>query len=125
MGRYGEAAVRYEKALAIDAGLVSARNNLAWALATCMDNSIRNGARAVALAEGANRMAGGKDVAVLDTLAAAYAEAGRFGDAVRTAQMALESVKGPGQVEQARQIQQRLQLYQAGRPYHEQSTPTP
>ena len=45
--------------------------------------------------------AGGKDPAMLDTLAAAYAEAGRFTDAVRTAQAALELARGAGKAEQA------------------------
>ena len=49
------------------------------------DNSVRNGARAVDHAEQLNRLSGGNNVEVLDTLAAAYAEAGRFGEAVRTA----------------------------------------
>ena len=122
LGRYGPAVVEYEQALAVDPGLPSARNNLAWTLATCGDAAVRNGARAVALAEAANQAAGGKDAAILDTLAAAYAEAGRFADAVRTAQAALELVKGAGQAEPARQIQERLQLYQSGRPYHEESS---
>ena len=54
---------------------------------------------------------------MLDTLAAAYAEAGRFEDAVRTAQKALELTKSAAQAETARGIEERLRLYQAGRPY--------
>ena len=60
---------------------------------------------------------------MLNTLAAAYAEAGRFTDAVRMAQVALELVKGAGQEEQAQRIQARLQLYQSGRPYREKAVP--
>ena len=121
LGRYGEAVAKYERAMAIDRGLVSARNNLAWMLASCADGSVRNGARAVELAAGANQVAGGKDAAILDTLAAAYAAAGRYEEAVRTAQAALELVKGAGQAEQARQVEDRIKSYQAGRPYHEGS----
>jgi len=58
-------------------------------------------------------------------LAAAYAEAGRFSDAVQTAQQAVELAQRAGQVVQARQIQERLQMYEAGRPYYEGSTPAP
>ena len=94
-------------------------------LATSGDGSVRDGARAVALAEGANRMAGGKDAMLLGTLAAGYAEAGRFEEAVRTAQVALELAQAAGQAAQARQIQERLRLYQASRPYHEGSTAKP
>jgi spermidine synthase len=68
-------------------------------------------------------LAGGKDPAVLDTLAAAYAEAGRLGDAVRTAQAAIAMIKGAGQADQARAIQKRLKLYQGGQPYHEGTSP--
>ena len=119
------AAEHYQKALAIAPGLASARNHLAWVLATCGDAKVRDGVRAVELAEKANQLAGGKDAAVLDTLAAAYAEAGRYGEAVRTAQTAIELAQGAGQGEQARQIGERLKLYQAGRPYREGSAPAP
>ena len=110
---------QYLKALEIVPGLLSARNHLAWVLATCADGSVRSGARAIEHAEQANRLSGGKDPGILDTLAAAYAEAGRLDDAVRTAQTALQSAKGAGSAETAQRIQERLQLYQAGRPYHE------
>ena len=62
---------------------------------------------------------------MLDTLAAAYAETGRFDDAVRTAQGVLELAKAAEQTEQARRIQERLELYQAGLPYREGSKPAP
>jgi tetratricopeptide (TPR) repeat protein len=117
-----EAIGHYEQALRLMSEHVGVRNNLAWVLATSRDGAVRNGARAVALAEGANQSAGGKDAALLDTLAAAYAEAGRFEDAVRTAQAAMELVQAAGPAEQTRQIRGRLKLYQAGRPYHEGTT---
>jgi hypothetical protein len=79
----------------------------------------------VVLAEGANQRAGGKAAAVLDTLGAAYAEAGRYGEAVGAAQGALGLAQAAGQTESARQIEARLRLYQAGRPYHEGSARKP
>jgi Flp pilus assembly protein TadD len=94
-------------------------NNLAWLLATCGDGSVRNGQRALELAERANRLAGGQDVRVLDTLAAAYAEAGRFEEAVRTVQAAIQLASATGRTESARRMQERLRLYQAGQPYRE------
>jgi protein O-mannosyl-transferase len=120
-GRFAQAMGCFLKALEIEPGLMTAQNNLAWVLATCGEDSIRNGVRAIELSEKANEVAGGKDMRILDTLAAAYAEAGRFSDAVRVAQTALELAKGAGQAEAARRIEGRLQLYQAGRPYHEGS----
>ena len=116
-GRFAEAVGEYEKALGLDAGLVSARNNLAWLLATCPEGAIRDGVRAVGLAEAAARQTEGKDAAVLDTLAAGQAEAGRYEDAVRTARAARVRAQAAGQEEWARGIQARLELYQAGRPY--------
>jgi tetratricopeptide (TPR) repeat protein len=124
-GRTSEAIAHFQKALTIQPDEAERPNNLAWVLATCGDASVRDGLRAVALAERANMLAGGSSPAILDTLAAAYAEAGRFGDAVRTAQAALKLVQQSGQMEPARQFQERLKLYQAGRQYHEGSTPLP
>ena len=124
-GKFAEAVKHYQKALEMAPGLVSARNHLAWMLATCPDGSVRDGRQAVQHAEQANREAGSKDPMILDTLAAAYAEAGRFSDAVRTAQTALELAKQAGQVEQARRIQERLEWYQAGRAYRDGSTAAP
>jgi tetratricopeptide (TPR) repeat protein len=117
--RVPEAIGHYEQVLRLQPGDAGARNKLAWLLATCADASVRNGARAVELAQQADRLAGGGEPVIMDTLAAAYAEVGRFGDAVRTAQAAWELVQAAGQVEPARRIQQRLRLYQAGQPYRE------
>jgi protein O-mannosyl-transferase len=136
LGRYGEAVTRFEQALAIDPRWVSAQNNLAWLLATSVDVAVRNGARAITLAEEANSSAAGKDPGVLNTLAAAYAEAGRFNEAVQTAQAALALVlRDSGQATGSQrdkpsltthlpslaEIQQRLELYRAGQPNHEGS----
>ena len=68
----------------------------AWMLATNPNASVRNGAEAVELAQRAVELSGGREPAILDTLAAAYAEAGRFPEAVKTAQRAaaLASARG-------------------------------
>ena len=57
-------------------------NDTAWILATNPNASVRDGAEAVELAQRAVKLSGGQEPAILDTLAAAYAEAGRFADAV-------------------------------------------
>ena len=59
---------------------------MAWLLATSPEASLRDGARAVELAQRAVRLTGGREPDALDTLAAAYAEAGRFAEAVETAE---------------------------------------
>jgi tetratricopeptide (TPR) repeat protein len=66
---------------------------LAWMLSTCWHDSIRDGARAVSLAERAVRMTGGRRPEPLYILAAAYAEVGRHDEAVRTAERALGAAR--------------------------------
>ncbi|MBI4877880.1 MAG: tetratricopeptide repeat protein [Acidobacteria bacterium] len=63
-------------------------NHVAWVLATSPEAALRNGVEAVKLAQRAERLTGGRDAAVLDTLAAAYAETGRFWEAVQAARRA-------------------------------------
>lgn len=68
---------------------LGALNGAAQLLATSTDSSVRNGAEAIMLAKRAASVSGGRDPATLDTLAAAYAEAGRFPEAVETVRRAL------------------------------------
>jgi tetratricopeptide (TPR) repeat protein len=90
-----------------------------WALATCEAASVRNGAEAVALAGRAARLTGGREPSVLDALAAAYAEAGRFPDAVRTAERALDLARQQGDAALAVAIDARLASYRSGAPSRE------
>jgi protein O-mannosyl-transferase len=91
-----DATAHLEKALEIDPGQMNAEVNLAWILATSPDDSLRNGARAVQLAKDVASRAGHANAIVLRTLAAAYAETGRFNDAIQTAQQAIEIAKATG-----------------------------
>jgi tetratricopeptide (TPR) repeat protein len=95
-GETKRAVAHLEKALDVDPGHMNAEVNLAWVLATSPDDSLRNGARAVQLAEDVMNRAGHPNAIVLRALAAAYAEAGRFNDAVTTAQQAIEIAKATG-----------------------------
>jgi Flp pilus assembly protein TadD len=88
-GRVDEAMVHFRKAVALQPQFTPALANLAWTLATWPEPSVRNGSNAVILAEEANRLSGGQNPQMLRTLAAAYAEAGRFPEAVATANRAL------------------------------------
>jgi hypothetical protein len=83
------------------------------------DANVRNGVEAVALAERANELVGGSEAFVLDTLAMAYAEAGRLTDAVRAAQQAIDLAAKAGANDDVAAVQQRLQLYKSGQPYRE------
>jgi tetratricopeptide (TPR) repeat protein len=89
-GRPGEAIAHWENALANESDFVAALNNLAWVLAAFPEASIRNGDKALKLADRANQLSGSKDPAVLRTLAAAYAENGRFTEAMATAESGLQ-----------------------------------
>jgi tetratricopeptide (TPR) repeat protein len=116
----GEAAAGIEyfrQALELDPKFVDALNTLAWVYATHPDRRIRNGKQAVALAQRACHLTGEKVPAALDTLAAAYAEAGDFGNALRTAAKAKILAEQAGNAALAAQINNRLLLYSASRPF--------
>ena len=119
--RVAEAITHYQKALQINPDYAEAHNNLAWVLATAPQVSLRNGDEAVKLAERANQLTGGKTPIILHTLAAAYAEAGRFGDAIRSVQKAIELAQAAGQKDLAERFTGELKLYEAGLPFHEKS----
>jgi tetratricopeptide (TPR) repeat protein len=116
--RMEEAISHFQKALAIKPNYVEAQNNLAWVLATCPQASLRNGIKAVELAERANQLAGGKNPVILATLAAAYAEAGRFPEAIETAQRALQLAEAQSNTTLAGTLQSQLKPYQVGLPFH-------
>jgi tetratricopeptide (TPR) repeat protein len=117
-GRLDEAITHYQKALQLKPAEPSVQNNLAWVLATCPEASLRDGNKAVELARQANGLTGGENPIVLHTLAAAYAEAGRFSEAVETAQHALRLAEAQSNASLAGQLQLEMKLYQAGSPFH-------
>jgi tetratricopeptide (TPR) repeat protein len=116
-GRIEIAVRHYREALRLDPGLGQAANNLAWLLATSESEHIRDPAESIRLAEEAARATGASDPAVLDTLAAGYAAAGRFQEAIRTAAKAEELARATGDAALGGQIRARLALYRRGRPY--------
>ncbi|MFK7911310.1 MAG: tetratricopeptide repeat protein [Akkermansiaceae bacterium] len=110
-------ALRYfNRAHASRPGDFATANNLAWLLATVPNPELRDGAKAVQLAQMIAKMTNYRDPSVLDTLAAAYAEAGQFDKAVAVSQKALSLSPSSAL---ASQIRERLRLYQAGKPFHE------
>ncbi len=98
---------------------VALLNDTAWVLATDPNASIRNGAEAVELAGRAVRLSDGQEPAILGTLAAAYAEAGRFPEAAQTAHKALELATQQNKLPLAESIKAKLPLYESQTPYHE------
>jgi Flp pilus assembly protein TadD len=98
-----------------------AMQNLAWILATHPDAAKRDSSEAVQLAERANELSGKQMPEVLDTLAAAYASAGRFDDA-RAAETEALKLSGPAnQSELVAQFRQRLKLYEQNQPFVDNS----
>lgn len=99
-------------------------NGLAWVMATTGNPKFLNGAKAVELATTANELTQYKQPAYLDTLAAAYAAAGSFSEAIKAARQALELARHTGKIDLARDIQTRLSLYQQGRAYQDEAYTT-
>jgi tetratricopeptide (TPR) repeat protein len=117
-GRVDEAIAHYQKTLQISPDYAEAQINLAQVLATCPQASLRNGKRAVELARRANQLTGDRIPVYLGTLAAAYAEAGRFPEAVETAQRALQLAEAQSNPALADSLRSQMRLYQAGLPFH-------
>jgi tetratricopeptide (TPR) repeat protein len=91
--------------------------NLAWILAASPDRRFRNGAEAVRLGEEACALTGNNEPQALNTLAAAYAEAGRFGEALEAAEAAFRMATALGKRDLARNIQGLAARYERGQPY--------
>jgi len=117
-GRHAEALTHLRAAHAGNPGDVTIASNLAWVLATCPDAILRNGHEAVQLAEWACDATAHKSPPLLDTLAAAYAEAGRFDEAVRTTLQAIEIIRA-NPASSTAELESRLELYRADKPYRE------
>lgn len=110
------AMAHYEKAIEFQPDFPQALTNLAYFLATSDRAASRDGARAVELAEKANRLTYGSSPVILGTLAAAYAEQGRFPEAVDTVGRAVEQAAAQGNSVLAQGLQEQLKTYQAGLP---------
>jgi tetratricopeptide (TPR) repeat protein len=88
--RFTDSLTQLHLALGEEPNRLFALNLAASLLATCPDSSIRNGAEALALADRAEQLTGGKNSAILDTFSEALAENGRFAQAIEVEQDALE-----------------------------------
>jgi protein O-mannosyl-transferase len=115
-GEMKPAVTHLENALKINSGHMNAEVNLAWILATAPEASLRNGARAVQLAEDVTRRAGHPNAIALRTLAAAYAEVGRFNDATATAQQAIELAKATSNDGLAADLERNIWAYRLNQP---------
>lgn len=117
-GARSEGIAIYREALEVDSNCIPALADLAWVLSTDPDPALRDGVTAVSLAEHAATLEA-PAARTLDALAASYAETGKFAKAAEVARSALETAHAAGEESTARQIEQRLRLYEAGVPYRE------
>ena len=120
-GRVREGAEEWQKVLMIEPDNGNAMSNLAWVFATSPDQSLRDGGRAVQLAEQAVRLSGDRIPILFRTLAAAYAENGRFSEAIQTAQQGIELANSQGNVGLANDLQGNIALYQERQPLRDPS----
>jgi tetratricopeptide (TPR) repeat protein len=118
-GDGAEAVKRFRAALQINANDFETLTWLARALAADKNPAVRNGAEAVSAAERANNLTGGQQPFVLDALAMAYAEAGRFQDAQKAVQSAIDVATASGGTNMVPALQERLKLYQSNTPYRD------
>lgn len=118
-GKFRDAIVYYQEFLRSNPDHIEAANNLAWILATNPESNLRNSAEAVRLAEHACQLSGHQQPMLLGTLAASYAEASRFPDAIKTAEKARDLAQSLRMNDVAQRNAELLELYRAGKPYHE------
>ena len=118
-GKFAEALAHWREAARLRPNDPAPLERTARVLATSPDGSVRNGGEAVALAVRAVEMSGGKDAAMLDTLAAAYAEAGRFGEAVLTERRALGLIGAQSRPALGDAIKASIARYEAATPLRE------
>jgi tetratricopeptide (TPR) repeat protein len=115
-GMAAEAMACFQKSIELQPQFIPAQRNLAWMLATWPEPSVRNGGKAVALAEQASQFSKDKNPLILRTLAAAYAEVGRFPEAVATAKQALALAVTQSNTRLINVLQTEIGLYQTNSP---------
>ena len=122
-GNQAAAGEQYREATRLNPAWPEILNQRAWLLATYPDSRGRNGRQAVQLALQACQAVANRDARFLDTLAAAYAEAGDFEKACQTAQQACSIATNVAKKDLAREISARLKLYKEGRAFHRVALP--
>ncbi|MDQ6809243.1 MAG: tetratricopeptide repeat protein [Verrucomicrobiota bacterium] len=116
LGLISDAVANYSAALQKWPDDVPGLTNLAWILATSSDGSIRDGDRALQLAQRAEKISGGTEPLVLHALAAAFAESGDFARAIETTERATALVTSQNDSNLAAALRAETELYRHGRP---------
>jgi len=120
-GRVTEGVEEWQKVLAVQPDNGNAMSNLAWVFATSPDQSVRNGPKAVQLAEQAVRVSGSRIPILFRTLAAAYAESGRFSEAIQAARQGIELANSQGNSGLAAELHGNIALYRERQPLRDPS----
>ncbi len=123
-GKTAAAVVHWREAVRLNPTNVHSVNRLAKALATCPDASVRDGKAALELALWAVQLSNSRDAIPFDTLAAAYAEAGNFPEAVKAAKNALRLASREKNPALTESIKKKIALYEARTPFREPHSPS-
>ena len=121
-GEYEKAVGDYTQAISLNPKYDLAYRNIAWFLATCPDEKYRNGGKAIEFAQKALESEPNSPQ-FLDTLAAAYAEAGKFEDAVKTQEKAIEMLNEKDKDKSLSEYTEHLNFYKANKPWREKKEP--
>lgn len=112
-----EAMSQYASALLLQPDFPDALDGLAWILSTDADPDFRNGPEAVKMAERACELTGGNDPVKLKTLAATYAETGRFAEAITTLQTAKDLAAKTGRQQLVKECSLMLEHFERAEPW--------
>jgi tetratricopeptide (TPR) repeat protein len=114
--QWGDAIRCWRETLEIDPNNVAAQSGLAWTLATAPDPMLRNGAEALAISRHLSQTTGASNPMLLRVLAAAYAEAGQFPEAIETTERGIALATSQNHTDLAAILQGDLKLLQAAQP---------
>jgi tetratricopeptide (TPR) repeat protein len=116
-GDYDRALADYNKVIELDPKDDAGYDGAAWLLAVCPESKYRDGVKAVKLAKKAVEL---RDwYGNIDTLAAAYAEAGKFQEPIKTQERAITKLKQEGGTKDLPELEEHLSSYKAGKPWRE------
>jgi len=118
-GRVVDAVSEFQKAIATPPGHANAQNNLAWIFATWPDAKMRNGAKSIELATKLNDKARGRNPLILTTLAAGYAETGKFAEAKEIAHRAMLLAEDEKQPMLVRALKIQIAAYESNQPFRD------